>query len=237
MSAAGLYRPPQWVAPPMVSVAITQQNSAASSGGTAPQTTTYVFDAVLDIEHSQRLEKTSHPVQTGADISSHAYLVPATCVLYVGMSDAMDAYSNGPANISPWTGNPSKSVSAYQTLLTLQAQRQPMTVTTRLRTYTNMVITDISPKEDYRTIAGLRCRVEFGQIRTATVNVTPASARANDTQTTGLGQVNPQPVPAATENQFNINNYGGVTPIDQVNIPGAGDFSSVNTNSLQTQVP
>ena len=216
----GAYRPPQWTGPAMVSITVIPQTQASTTStdaagnvsttinGTA--TTTYVFDAVLGLDHDQRLEKTHHPVQTGADISSHAYLMPARLTLEVGMSDVMDSYAHSAVNsvatgssiITPWIGSASKSVSAYQTILGLQQARQPLTVTTRLRTYTNMVILSVSPREDYRTITGLRMRVEFEQIFTASTTTAPVSARSNDTGTTGLGTVSPSSVPTATQQQF-----------------------------------
>jgi len=256
----GLYRPPQWSGPAMVSVTVVpiqgQNNSAspaalpmtsanyvpgtavpatgssagALGGGTATFTgsgsaqTTYVFDAVLELEHEQRLEKTRHPVQTGADISSHAYLQPPRVVMNIGMSDAMAAYASGannanqagsatPATTTPFSGgSTSKSVNAYQTMIALQVARSPLTVTTRLRTYTNMLITAISPREDYKTIAGLRMRVEFEQVFTATTVVSAVSsstsgantlsARPDATQQTGLGQVSPNAPSATTLSQY-----------------------------------
>jgi hypothetical protein len=212
--------------------------------------TTYVFDLVLSIEHEQRLEKTKHPIQTGADISSHAYLMPARVVMMIGMSDAMAAYSSGfdpaaPPYISAFSGSQSKSVSAYQQMLTLQAARVPLTITTRLRTYQNMVITSVQPREDNATITGLKMRIEFEQIYTAAIAQVPNSARPNDTESNGLGTVNPQPVSAITEQQFNVDNYVPGTPVKvgsqtygapelvPTNVPGAGNYSSVNVASLQ----
>jgi hypothetical protein len=246
----------------MVSITVTPTTPAASVSDTGvltingTATTTYVFDAVLELEHEQRLEKTHHPVQTGADISSHAYLMPARCVMYILMSDAVDSYSHSAANavakgnsiITPWIGtSTSKSVNAYQTIIGLQAARQPLTVTTRLRTYTNMVITSVSPREDYKTIAGLRMRVEFEQIFTASVSTQPVSARPNDTQSSGLGAVNPSQVPASTQSQFqqpqanatstaltNSVGLGGIAAgLSTIagwmgtNVPGAGSYSSI----------
>jgi hypothetical protein len=260
-AATGAYRPPQWAGPAMVSLTVaptTQPSSVDANGvptidGTA--TTTYVFDAVLMLEHEQRLEKTHHPVQTGADISSHAYLMPARCSLDVGMSDAMDSYSTGvrqtatgSASVTPWTGtSTSKSVNAYQTVIALQAARQPITLTTRLRTYSNMVITSVAPHEDHKTIAGLRMRVEFEQIFTASATTTPVTARPDATQSAGLGQVNPTAVPAATQQQFQAppaaapiaypplapsNSESaamGLSPIgvtNYVDVPGSGAYAS-----------
>lgn len=228
-------------------------------GASGSTQTTYVFDAVLELEHEQRLEKTRHPVQTGADISSHAYLMPPRVVMYIGMSDAMDAYSNGvnaanqsgagvaPNTVAPFSGNStSKSVNAYQTMISLQSARQPLTVTTRLRTYNNMVITSVSPREDYKTITGLRMRVEFEQIFTAltasAVSSDPAAqapltARPDATQQTGLGVINPSAVQAVTQSQFQYpqQSPGALTELGTsvlaetgtVAVPGAGAFSSV----------
>ena len=256
-----LYRPPQWSSgPAMVSVTVpnaallTDVNSTVNLGPI-----TYIFDAVLELEHEQRLEKTRHPVQTGADISSHAYLQPAICAMFVGMSDAMDQYAavaaTAPAlpyqypNYTPWTGAATKSVSAYQTMLSLQAARVPLMVTTRLRTYTNMVVTNISPREDFRTITGLRMRVVFEQIFTATVSSVTSLAAGNTVRpdavpATGLGNVNPSAVPSTTQTQFqqptaavsnsvlgtdqatqNVMNYIRASS-SGVHCPGAGSMSS-----------
>jgi len=264
-SASGLYRPPQWVGPPMVSITVPQQmqqstqdlsTSSVDLSPSAVGTVTYIFDAVLDLEHEQRLEVTRHPVQTGADISSHAYLVPARLVMAVLMSDTVDQYAagsqqldgSGPSTMSTWSGNTSKSVSAYQQMQTLQAARQPLTVVTRLRTYTNMVIASISPREDYKTITGLRMRVEFTEIYTATVATVPNSARSNTTDSSGLGQTGTQPVSSTTQNQFGVPvNPVGTSLTDltssllgylqsgsSVDVPGAGSYSSTNINNLST---
>jgi len=282
-----IWRPPQWQQPAMVSITVpassAQQaqsttqtavgastptsvslgmsNVATQSASAATPPTTYVFDAVLKLSHDQRLEKTRHPVQTGADLSSHAYLMPARLTMSIGMSDAMDAYaasysSTQPPYITPFTGNPSKSVAAYQQMLSFQAQRIPLTVTTRLRTYTNMLVVGVEPEEDHRTISGLRMRVELEQIFTASIASVPTSTRTNDTASTGLGVVNPQTPDATTINQYGIDQLSSQvvdltdttsvasnnmadwldTNPGGVDVPGAGLFSSVNTNNLQ-QLP
>ena len=248
LSPGGAYRPPQWSKPAMVAVTVMPYGTGgdvvtdnAAAGRYTLSTSsvgaiTYVFDAVLDLDHQQTLEKTQHPVQTGANISSHAYLMPARVALSVGMSDAMAAYYTGAANavatganiVSPFTGNPSKSVSAYQNMLALQKSRQLLQITTRLRTYTNMVITSISPRETSATIAGLRMRVEFEEIFVATTAVVPASARSNTTDNTGLGIVTPSPVPNSTQSQYGV---GSTAP--DVNVPGAGVYSSYPSGAAQ----
>lgn len=292
------WRPPQWAKPAMVSITVpagystTQPDNAPvnvdangvgfiSTKKTAP--TSYVFDAVLSAEHDQTLTKTHHPVQTGASVSSHAYIEPAQLVLYVLMSDVAAQYSASNQSSAPyiqqWTGNPSKSVSAYRQVLALQSARIPLTVTTRLRTYYNMLILRVSPREDDKTITGARFRIEFEQLFIANIQSNPNSVRPNDTQSTGLGAVNVQQPPATINTQFEVHSFppGGDGPsprvplppdlnngtipavengvpgyisqpgnppiptftpqfpnsVTAVNVPGAGNYSSTNTNSLQ----
>jgi hypothetical protein len=168
----------------------------------------------------------------------------------VGMSDAMDAYSNGqnnansagnasPSTVTPFTGaSSSKSVNAYQTMIALQAARQPLTVTTRLRTYTNMMVVGVSPHEDHTTITGLRMRVEFEQIFMASTRAgSTTSSRPDTSAPSGLGQVNPSAVPNTTQQQFQIPQQAPATAYSMpandlgtdylVNVPGAGNYSSV----------
>jgi hypothetical protein len=123
-------------------------------------------------------------------------------------------------------------------MLSIQAQRFPLTVITRLRTYTNMLVTGISPREDYKTITGLKMRVEFEQIYTAGTSTTPNSARPDATQTTGQGTVNPTPVPSSTQAQFqqpqatsgnsNFEIITGNSMNSQSTALGAGNYSSVS---------
>lgn len=300
--SSGGWRPPQWSKPAMVSVTV-PAGYTTSSPINVPVTnvdangvsllsvkptaaTSYVFDAVLSLDHDQTLTKTHHPVQTGASVSSHAYIEPAQLVLYVLMSDVAQQYVAANQITAPyvqqWTGNPSKSVSAYLQILALQSARIPLTVTTRLRTYSNMLILRVSPHEDSKTITGVRFRVEFEQLFIANTQANPISARPNDTDATGLGAVNTQPPTAAINSQFGVHSFApgpdgpspdvplppdlnngtipvvengvpgyltpqpGSTPdlfapqypnsVTQINVPGAGTFSSVNTNNLQ-QLP
>lgn len=227
---------------------------------------TYVFDAVLGLEHEQALTKTHHPVQTGASVSSHAYIEPARLVMYVLMSDVVGQYVASNQTSAPyvqsWAGNKSKSVAAYQQMLKLQALRTPLTVTTRLRTYSSMLILRVAPQEDARTITGARFRLEFEQLFVANTQANPSSVRPNDTDSTGLGAVNTQPPTTTIDNQYGVDAYGtsgsaavlppdlnnGTTPAISDGIPGylsqpSGPYGIVtftpeNPNSITaTNVP
>ena len=53
----------------------------------------YVFDGEPDIQHDQELSITQNPVQTGASISDHAFLVPVRVTAEILMSDAMQSFN------------------------------------------------------------------------------------------------------------------------------------------------
>ena len=231
-----MYRPPQWKSVTPQKVIITfpgqgqpaQYGTAVGSNVTLPTgKTLYAFDAEIEIEHQQRLTRTKHPVQTGGSITDHAYIEPATVVLDIGMSDAMDAYFSP----STWVGAQSKSVAAYQTMLALQFSRIPLQITTRLRTYQNMVVDDLSPVESYKTFAGLRARITFGEIFLADITQTADSARPQETGVTQLGSVDVNPPSAAQQQQ---NNVLDIPEIDSMNynVIGAGNWSSVSIQNL-----
>lgn len=239
-SLVGPWRPPQWAGPPQTSITVpaTSQTSKSSLGqgtsgngssgftfvtGVAEQVTTtpavvYVFDGVLKLEHTQEIELTKHPVQNGANISDHAFIKPARLSLDVLMSDAMSSYT-----LNQWSGAASKSVNAYQTLLAIELARTPLTVTTRLNVYTNMVIVGIHAPDDFKTQHGLRATVMFEQAIMASISTqNPVSARPQDTGATGTGIVPTTPVPDAV-----TNNYIAPTPSPSAPIvTGSGDASS-----------
>ncbi len=144
----------------------------------------YFFDAVLRLEHTEGNRITEHPVQTGANISDHAFELPARLTLEIGMSDVMDSYQKG-----QFTETKSRSVSAYQTLLRLKQARLPMQIITRLKQYENMVIEQMHAGDDFKTRHGLKCIVTFRQIMTAKVNFKKVSSRPQVTGKTDKGSV------------------------------------------------
>ena len=201
--ANGPYRPPQWNQKQLTSLlAVLPSGGGTAAGVTSGQAqttpTTYFFDAVIRLEHSQSLRRTEHPIQSGASVVDHAYLLPARVVLEIGMSDAMDRFQSG-----MFTSDTSKSISAFQTLLDLQKLRVPLTLNTRLRSYNNMLIEDIRALEDNRTVHGLRALVSFSQIILANLATTTVSARPDQNGVTNEGTKNPTDLPPDVQNLLN----------------------------------
>jgi hypothetical protein len=201
------------------------------SPAAATSATIYVFDAVFELEHTQDLQPTELPVQSGANITDHVFIKPARLTLEIGMSDVMSSYTPG-----QWSGASSKSVNAYQILLQLSFTRTALTITTKLRTYTNCVITSIRARDNYKTINSLRAVITFQQIFNALsgTNQNPVSSRNQDTQITQQGQVPTTGVPDVVSNNYSVPNqylsnsgFGQnlqTTPVGTV--LGGGDYGS-----------
>lgn len=179
------FRSPNWIAATLISVPASSQ-----ANPTTAQPINYVFDATMRIEHHRETQKTSHPVQTGAAISDHAYAKPSRVVLDIGMSDLMQSYIPG-----QWpTEGDGKSLSAYQTLVNLQLARTLLVLTTRLYSYPSMLITGIQASDTNETWQGLRAVVTFEELPLAQVGVAGGSstgpavpARPQTTGSTGIG--------------------------------------------------
>lgn len=156
------------------------------------------FDAVLNVNTTHSAVITSHPVQSGANISDHMYMEPVQIAMEIGMSDAMASMVRG-----QWTGAYTKSVSAYRKMCKLQALRIPFTVVTRLNRYDNMVIKSISVPDDVNTLHGLKATVELQQIIMAQVATEKVSAR-NWTSGDGAnrGEVQPKQMPTSGAGQI-----------------------------------
>lgn len=102
---------------------------------------------VISEKHSDTLEITEHPVETGAPVSDHAYKRPSEVVMEVGFSgggsllDFIDTSSLGlTLGLSPRE--------TYQQILDLQASRIPFDVVTGKRLYSNMLIRAIEVTTD-----------------------------------------------------------------------------------------
>lgn len=133
----------------------------------------YFFDAVFSVDTEHSLTVTQHPVQTGANISDHAFVNPIRMTMQIGVSDAM-AYRVG-ANYGGDGGT--KSVQAYRLLCKLQELRIPMQVVTRLNTYQNMLIESIDVSDDVSTLCALKATVNLVQVLVVNVGTEKVSAR------------------------------------------------------------
>jgi hypothetical protein len=164
----------------------------------------YFFDAFLRIDHKSKLNITSHPVETGANITDHAFVEPQELVIEIGMSDTANSLVKG-----QFATGKSRSVTAYKLLKELQMQRIPLQIYTRLGLYKNMLIEVISVPDDYRTQYGLNATVTFREIIIARTKTVKVSARAQVTDSTNRGNVEPVEPNKSILKQINEMMFGG----------------------------
>lgn len=72
-----------------------------------------------------------------------------------------------------------RSIAAWKSLRAMQLSRVPITVETRLQTYNNMLIEELSAPDDVNTLHALRCTVRLREIIFASVAETAVSVRVS----------------------------------------------------------
>lgn len=140
-----------------------------------------VPDVVVSERHSDRLQITDHPVETGASVNDHAYKLPSEVVMECGF-----AGGGSLLDFADTTGLGMRALQSpketYEQLLKLQASRQPMDVITGKRTYSNMLISGIEVITDHTTENVLRATLTLREvIITCTTSIQVADKTAMST--------------------------------------------------------
>lgn len=139
-----------------------------SIGGIIPQ-------VVIEEVSNDTLFITNHPVEKGAAVSDHAFAMPKAVEMRCGWSDS--------GNYQGY----SKAIEAR--LVVLQAKRQPFTVVTGKRTYSNMLISELqvttSAGSEYALFVRLLLR-EVIIVSTSTVAAGNSGTQANPARTGGV---------------------------------------------------
>lgn len=138
---------------------------------------TLIPHVVMEEHHRDGLIVTHHPVEKGSAITDHAFKSPAEVEMRCGWSNST-AGSEGFAR------------QVYQKLLALQAKRQPFTLSTGKRRYTNMLLTDLGIVTDPRSENVLLVNARFQEIiivSTQTTNTGSAGAGGNQASPENTG--------------------------------------------------
>jgi hypothetical protein len=126
---------------------------------------------VVDEDHEDDLDITSHPVQMGAVIHDHAFKRPASVRCRLG-------WSNGYA----YDTNLDDVRRIYDDILRLQARRLPFDVVTGKRHYQNMLVASLRTHTDQKLEYTLMCDVEFREIVLVGTSVGAAGVGAQEDQ-------------------------------------------------------
>lgn len=111
-------------------------------------------ETTIEEIHEDRLQVTEHPVESGASIADHSFKKPSEVVLRCGWSNASLKALFGIISGFFAGGTMTKAdyVSGiYSQLLNLQEAREPISITTSLRQYDNMLITGLQVQRDQKT--------------------------------------------------------------------------------------
>lgn len=114
------------------------------------------LDSVIYEDHSNNVTITKNPVEAGVDITDHAIIQPKVLSLRGVVTDTPLGQAAFGLLIDSITGlfgtstsdNVTRSQQAYEALILLQENREPIEVSTRLKIYQNMLITNVSTIQD-----------------------------------------------------------------------------------------
>jgi hypothetical protein len=153
------------------------------------------IQTTLEEIHSDTLHVTEHPIQSGAAISDHSYKKPSEVVLRCGWSNASLKALLGMVTGFFGGGTMSKAdyVSGlYSQLLKLQEAREPISITTGLRHYDNMLITGLQVHRDQKTsqvlLVTATCR-EVLLVSTASATLPAKESQASPADTAEVENV------------------------------------------------
>lgn len=124
------------------------------------------FDAVISEQHSQRLQVTENPIETGVSIADHCFVEGAELQLTASVADVKMANAAG-----GYESSIGRSNYAYQKLADLerklaQNELEPFEIVTSVKVYKRMVMTEIQMSRDKMTSLLGRFQMTFKQIIT-----------------------------------------------------------------------
>lgn len=139
------------------------------------------LDGVITESHSNVVAITKQPIELGADITDHSTIEPKVLNIEGVVTDTplgVQAFNQIIDTVTGLFGsatvdNQTRSVAAYNALLQLQEQREPISVQTRLRLYENMIITSIDTVQDKDTSKIALMKIRLEEIIIAQTDVIP----------------------------------------------------------------
>lgn len=130
------------------------------------------LDAVISESHTNEVSLTNNPVELGADITDHAIIQPKKVNVVAQVSDTPLGIAAFGQIVDLVTGlfgtstgeNLTRSNAAYNAMVQLQEAREPIELQTRLKLYTNMVITNIRVVQDKNTSRIVRMNIDLQEV-------------------------------------------------------------------------
>lgn len=146
----------------------------------------YVFDAYFKMDHQDRLVITKHPVQSGANISDHAYKEPREFEFLIGVSQTSQGKVFGQFGIFNRPGE------ARKKLIEMMDSRQPVTLIYKYGE-ADVLIDHVDTPDDYTTDSALKVRVHMTEIITTKLMVRRETISSHIVEENTLGELTSTP--------------------------------------------
>jgi hypothetical protein len=161
-------------------------------------------DVTLEERHDDEMAITDHPVETGAAISDHCFVLPSRLELRIGFSDST-GQAEGYSRIQ------------YSEILALQRERQPFSVSTGKRQYTNMLIQGIQVITDPDSENSLKAIIRIREVQR--VSTQQASSSGDSGSTTDPSKTDPGSSDAKTTAPYSSLGDKVPTPVSGGHLP------------------
>jgi len=174
------------------------------------------LDAVISETHTNQIRLTKNPVELGADITDHAVIEPKKINIVAQVSDTPLGTAAFGQIVDLVTGlfgtsttqNITRSNAAYNAIVQLMEEREPIEVQTKLKLYQDMVITSLSVTQDKNTSRIVLMNISLEEVlitESQIVKLTPeqlqeGSAREQATSAEKKGRQEPV-TPSETTNK------------------------------------
>ena len=176
---------------------------------------TIIPDCVVEETHDDRLQITTHPVESGAEVADHAYKQNMTIEMRIAFSDSSHHGTRDQKGKA--IGQVGGAREKYEKLVQLQSTREPFTVATSKRVYRNMLVAGIVEVNDARSRY------------TTPITLRLQEVRITDVRMSGSGEVTSSPEdqanPETTAPQTDAGNIGTK--------PGEGSFSTTGPSGQE----
>lgn len=142
------------------------------------------LDAVLSESHTNTVRLTKNPVEVGTDITDNAIIDPAKLSIVATVTDSPLGLASLGRIVDFVTGlfgtstssNLTRSNAAFNALIQLQNEREPISIQTKLKLYENMIITNVSTQQDKDTSRIVELFISLEKLNIVNTEVTTLEA-------------------------------------------------------------
>jgi hypothetical protein len=130
------------------------------------------LDAVISESHVNEVSLTNNPVEFGAEITDNAVTQPKQINIIAEISDTPLGVAAFGQIVDLVTGlfgsstseNITRSNAAYNAVIQIQEDREPIQIQTKLKLYTDMIITKVTTIQDKDTSRIVRMSIDLQQV-------------------------------------------------------------------------